>query len=471
MSVIWTFEDLYQALQPILVNAPGFSDASPATGVSIDSREIEAGDLFVALKGEHGDGHDFIRQALEKGASNLLVDREILGLQATAPVWQVKDTFRGLELLGAFARQRYPGRVIGVTGSVGKTSTREALKTLLDQQGGAVASLKSYNNHLGVPLSLARLDPAMPYAILEMGMNHKGEIADLTRQVRPHVAFITCIGEAHIGYLGSIEGICDAKAEIFLGLAPHGVAVIPGDQGALSDRLKEKARPFQTITFGETSECDVSLSSLDKRTETMDLIVDVRGVSYSFELTVRGHHWVRNSLGILATISVIGADVELACRNFSCVAAMAGRGKLTSIPLPNGFFTLINDGYNASPTSMRSGLEVLGQTSGKRHVAVLGQMMELGDQSLRLHGSLKTALLAHKVDRVYACGAHMAPLFASLPKEMQGAWCLTSQELLPHVIADSVEGDVVFVKGSFSTKMALIVEAIEALAVHFPGVK
>jgi UDP-N-acetylmuramoyl-tripeptide--D-alanyl-D-alanine ligase len=434
-----------------------------ATGVSIDTRTLAAGDLFVALRGPNHDGHDFVRVAFERDAAAAMVDRDVPGLPATAPVLRVADTLAGLGALGAAARSRSRARIIAVTGSVGKTGTKEALRLALASAGAVYASAGGLNNHWGAPLSLARLPPEADYGVFELGMNHAGEIASLTRLVRPHIALITTVEPAHLGFFPSVEAIADAKAEIFLGLQPGGIAVLNRDNPHYA-RLAEaatRAGAADVISFGAHPEAEVRLIDcvLDSLGSWVEAVV--LGTAIKFHIPVPGRHWVVNSLAVLAVAAAAEIDLVRAAEAQGRLEALPGRGRRHQLPWRGGTLTVIDESYNASPASMRAALSVLAAAEpgpGGRRVAVLGDMLELGDASARFHRGLAEPIEAAKVDRVFLVGEAVAALHQALPERMQGGLWPSGDGAIPALLRFLEPGDVVTVKGSRAVRVSAIVE-------------
>jgi UDP-N-acetylmuramoyl-tripeptide--D-alanyl-D-alanine ligase len=441
-----------------------------AASVSIDTRTLRPGALFVAIAGPRFDGHDFVAEALTRGAAAALVSRPPAeaGVAEDAPLVRVADTLAALGALGAAARARTSARVVAVTGSVGKTSVKEGLRAVLALQGETVASEGSLNNHWGVPLSLARLPKRAAYGVLEIGMNHAGEIAPLSRLARPQVAVITTIAPAHLGNFASIEAICDAKAEIFAGLEGTGIAVLNRDNPFFA-RLRAAALAkggVRVIGFGRTDGAEVRLIAAELDADGARVRADVLGTAVEYRLNLAGSHAVDNSLCVLAAVAAAGADVAAAAAGLAEVRAVRGRGERFAVRLAGSRFALIDDSYNANPASMRAALEVLGRIApgrGGRRLAVLGDMLELGAASAALHRELAVPLRDYGIDRVFTAGPAMAELFAALPATMRGAHAADAQSLVPAVTAAVRAGDVVVVKGSAGSRMARVVEALRAL--------
>jgi UDP-N-acetylmuramoyl-tripeptide--D-alanyl-D-alanine ligase len=438
------------------------------SGVEIDSRDVQPGDLFFALKGESTDGHRFIEMALEKGASAVVVDRD-----CDAPHVRVSDTTQALERLGAAARDRTRARIVGVTGSVGKTGVKEAIFAALDRssRGRAHRSVKSYNNHVGVPLSLARMPARARYGVFEMGMNHAGEIAALTRQVRPHVAVITTIAPAHIEMLGSLEAIADAKAEIFEGLEDGGTAIIPADSPYF-ERLRAAAERCgaKVVSFGLAPHASVRLLDAVPAMDGGSLVtVDMGERRVCYTVAMPGAHWVTNSLAVMATVRAVGGDLGAAGLALAEMAGLAGRGARIEVPAKGGPVLLIDESYNANPASMAATLEQLGREKAQRRIAVLGAMKELGGHGPAYHAALAEPLRAAQVDFAILVGEEMTALADELGKPVAGslgnsppfAHCETVAQAVEAVRAFGLEGgDALLVKGSNSVGLAKLVAVL-----------
>lgn len=439
-----------------------------ASGVSIDTRTLEAGDLFVALRGPSFDGHRFAADALSKGAAAVMIDHVPDDLPADATTLRVSDTQQGLEALGAAGRARTRAKVLAITGSVGKTGTKEALRHALGAQGKTHASAASFNNHWGVPLSLSRLPEDADYAVFELGMNHVGEISGLVRQVRPHAALITTIAPAHLGNFESEEGIADAKAEILEGIVEGGTAVLNRDNRHFA-RLERAARDQQvshTATFGQDPEAGVRLLDADCHADASDVHAIVHGRELSFRIALPGRHWVINALGVLAMVYAVGADAAKAAESLATLAPAAGRGTRRRIQLSDGSFELIDDSYNANPTSMAAAFDVLGRAELRaegRRIAALGDMLELGVHSADMHAGLVRPIQEAGIHRVFTCGHEMAALDDALPDRLRGGHAADSRTLGDLVAGSVRAGDVVLVKGSAGAKMGKVVAALDAL--------
>jgi UDP-N-acetylmuramoyl-tripeptide--D-alanyl-D-alanine ligase len=465
-NIIWNAKDAAQATQGTLTGSQDWS----VTGISIDTRTLQKGDLFVALGGPYHDGHDYVIAALQQGAGAVMISHDVTGLPSDAPVLFVRDTRRALEDLAKTARYRMSGTVIGITGSVGKTGVKNMLAAVFGDQGQTHAAKASHNNHWGVPLTLAGTHEGTDYGIYEMGMNHAGEIALLTKMVRPNIALITTIAPAHIENLGSMEGIADAKAEIFQGLQAGGTAVLNRDN-AWYDRLFLAAtlNYHATFSFGEHESADIRMTNIIEASNGSRITFTLNGVEYQFTLPMVGKHHALNALGVLACVHLAGADINKAINTLSQHQAGDGRGRFEKIALPQAPqnpITLIDESYNASPDSMRAAFRVLALIDpgkGGRRIAILGDMLELGVQSARYHGDLALPIKAAGIDLVYTCGAMMKNLHDTLPQSKRGAHADTSAQLAEIVLDAIVPGDVIMIKGSNSTKMGVIVEALRQI--------
>lgn len=460
--VLWT------ASQAAVATGGQASGAWSATGVSIDSRATGPGDLFVALKGETHDAHDFVVDALKRGAAAAMIQRTPLGLAPGAPVLMVKDTLEALGELGRIARARSAARVAAVTGSVGKTGTKEMLRRALAASGETHANVGNLNNQFGLPLSLARTPRSAAFAVFEIGMNHAGEIAPLSRMARPHVAVITNVEPVHLEFFAGIEGIADAKAEIFAGLDRTGTAVLNRDNPHF-ERLIRRASDhgIQTIlTFGRHVEARYRLIDCTPGDGETHVVADLAGRRLSYRIGAEGRHWALNSLAVLAAVDSLGADVRAGAAALAGMTAPKGRGQRLSVAVPGGAFELIDDSYNASPPAMRAAFDVLAQrpvATGGRRIAVLGDMRELGRDAPALHAELAAELDTRGIDLVFACGPNMAFLMEALPAAMRGAHAADSDALTPIVLDAVRNDDVVLVKGSLGSRMGPVVQALIAL--------
>jgi UDP-N-acetylmuramoyl-tripeptide--D-alanyl-D-alanine ligase len=432
------------------------SESWHCSGISIDTRTLEKGDLFVALAGEIRDGHDFLQDAAAKGAAAALVS-ETKGV--SLPTLCVPDPLKALEKLGVAARERGSAVRIAVTGSVGKTGTKDMLYTVFKDQGLTHRSVSSYNNHWGVPLTLARMPQETQFGIFEVGMNHPGEIRPLAHMIKPQITIITSIVECHIEFFNSEEDIARAKAEIYEGMTEGG-SVILNQDNAHFELLSKLAREHKLkgFSFGRSERADFRLMSYEGDGETGRVVAEIRGEKISYTLPVPGIHWALNSLAVLGAVYLAHQDVQKAAQSLARVEAPLGRGRCHK-----GDFTILDESYNANPTSMRAALSVLGHSKGKRKIAVIGDMREMGVVAQRRHEELLDSLVDNKIDLVFCCGPYMAYLYERLPVHMKGEHRATSLELIPLVLDAVRPGDVISVKGSLGTRMKPIVDALLVL--------
>ncbi len=455
MSALWTSADAEAA------TLGSASRAFAVNGLSIDTRTLKAGDLFVALKGDNRDGHDFVRAALEAKAGAALVSRVPKDVGADAPLLMVANTLRGLEDLARAARARSDAKIAAVTGSAGKTTTKEMLRLAFGALGTTHASSASYNNHWGVPFCLASLPREARFGIFEIGMNHFGEVRSLVGLVRPHAALITTIAPAHLEFFGSCEAIADAKSEIFEGLMPGGAALIPSDS-PYAERLAARAKQFhvaRVLTFGGKKGSDARLIDYAQTGEGARIKADIMGMPVEFRIGAPGQHIARNALGALLCVATLEGDVLNAAAALRQFAALKGRGsRFTASGME-----IIDESYNANPASMAAALALLGAAKGRR-IAVLGDMLEMGVEGLSHHADLAKPIDAARTDLVFLCGSQMKALWDKLPASRRGAYADTSAALLASLLAALKPGDVVLVKGSFGSRMAVIVDALKARA-------
>ncbi|MCF8477433.1 MAG: UDP-N-acetylmuramoylalanyl-D-glutamyl-2,6-diaminopimelate--D-alanyl-D-alanine ligase [Pseudolabrys sp.] len=463
MTSLWTISDMAAAMR---ADRSGVLPDG-VSGVSIDSRGLDKGDAFFAIQGDHRDGHDFVDGALMAGAGVAVIARNKRDqFPADARLLLVDDVLQGLRDLARAARARTSAKIVAVTGSVGKTGTKEALRLALSADGETHASAASYNNHWGVPLSLARCPATAKYAVFEIGMNHAGEITPLTQLVRPHVAIVTTVAPVHLEYFGSVEKIADAKAEIFLGLEPGGVAVLNRDNPQF-ERLEAAARTAKVtriVTFGEAAGADARLLRCSMQPESSTAQALILGDEVTYKLGAPGKHVILNSLAVLAAVSLVGADLALAALSLCQLQAPTGRGARMTLEMAGGRALLIDESYNANPASMAAAIALLGQADIGRHgrrIAVLGDMLELGDQGEALHAALAGPINAAYVDLVYCSGPQMHSLWQALPSGRRGGYAETAAELEPAVLDAIRAGDAVMVKGSLGSKMGPIVKALE----------
>ncbi|MFC3615222.1 UDP-N-acetylmuramoyl-tripeptide--D-alanyl-D-alanine ligase [Lutimaribacter marinistellae] len=432
------------------------------TGVSIDTRTIAPGDLFVALKAAR-DGHDFVAQALEKGAAAALVSHIPEGVAPDAPLLLVDDVQTALEALGRASRARSQARVVAVTGSVGKTSTKEMLASMLGTQGRTHASAASYNNHWGVPLTLARMPRDTQFAVIEIGMNHPGEIAPLARQARPHVIMVTTVAAAHLEAFDSIAGIAREKASIAEGLEPRGAAILNADiDEAEILRAAADAAGARIVSFGRRAE-EYRLLKVDVESDTTHAVAEVNGRQVTFDLQSGGAHFAMNALGALAVCAAMGADEARSIEALGHWTPYRGRGQRERITLAGGAIELIDDSYNANPASLKSSLSVLAAAQATRRVAILGDMKELGLSAEAMHAEFANHEEMTHIDRVHCIGPLMRALHAALARDRRGEWTETSAEMAAR-LEDLIEpGDIVLVKGSLSMDLARVVDALRKM--------
>ena len=457
MTALWTSD----ALAELLGAEP--SSGFACNGVAFDSREIGPGDLFFALKGEQSDGHLFIEKAFANGASGAIVSEPVDGPHICVP-----DTMRALEQLGIAARDRVDAKIIGVTGSAGKTGTKEALFAALDRAsfGKAHRSVKSYNNHVGVPLSLSRMPSDTQYGVFEMGMNHAGELSALTQFVRPHVAIITTIAPAHIEFFKDESGIADAKGEIFEGLVAGGTAIIPRDN-VHYPRLRAKAEKHaqQIISFGFSPDADVRcVEHVGANSGGSLITAQLPGGMLCYSLSQAGDHWIGNSLAVLAAVEAVGADLAVAGLALAELDGLKGRGARHMITVQSGEALLIDESYNANPASMAATITAFGRANADRHVVILATMKELGSKSAEFHAEIKLHLDAAGVSYALLVGEEMVPLAKALERDI--AWagkfthCAGAKEAVSAAQDVIRPGDAILIKGSNSMGLSAVVDTL-----------
>ncbi len=444
---------------------PGFDQ--PVSGISIDSRSLSPGDAFFAIRGDKFDGHDFVARAFDAGASVAIVENGREECNGLGPVVQVGDVLEALENVGRAARHRMSGRVIAITGSVGKTGTKEALREALSGSGSVHASIASFNNHWGVPLTLSRMPTDTRFGIFEVGMNHPNEITPLTQMIRPHIALVTNVQAVHLSYFKSVDEIAAAKAEIFDGLEPDGIAILNQDNKYFDFLVERagKAGAGWAIGFGQAEHADARLVSVSLQSDCSIVQADILGDRLTYKIGAPGQHLVTNSLGVLAAVKVAGGDLALAALSLGQWVPPKGRGARKTLVVGNGQMTLIDESYNANPASMVAALSVLGRSKpgpGGRRVAVLGDMLELGDKGPSLHANLLTSIEKHQIDIVYTAGPLMKSLYNVLPAAYRGGHAEDSKSLAAEIPQHISSGDIVMVKGSNGSRTFEIVEGIEA---------
>jgi UDP-N-acetylmuramoyl-tripeptide--D-alanyl-D-alanine ligase len=465
---LWTSRAMAEAMRAATQGAL----PEGVTGLSIDSRTIAPGEAYFAIKGDVHDGHSFVEAALKAGAGLAVVEAAQRGkFAADAPLLVVDDVLAALVDLAHASRARLGAHIIAVTGSVGKTSTKEALLRVLGAQGETHASAASFNNHWGVPLSLARCPAHARFAVFEIGMNHAGEITPLVKMVRPHVAVITTVEPVHLEFFAGIEAIADAKAEIFLGVEPNGAVVLNRDNSQFA-RLEARARELgiaQIVSFGADAKSDARLIDVSLHATCSAVHANILNHDVTYKISMPGRHMAMNSLAVLAGASLLGADLARAALSLSQLEAPAGRGVRRILEVGHGEATLIDESYNANPASMGAALNVLGQAAVGPHgrrIAILGDMLELGPTAPALHLGLAEAVKANHVDLVYCCGPLMRNLWDALSTGKRGGYADSSASLEVQAVAAIRPGDAIMVKGSLGSKMKLIVNALER---RFPG--
>jgi UDP-N-acetylmuramoyl-tripeptide--D-alanyl-D-alanine ligase len=458
-EALWTWEELVRATGGVADGTP----AVPIVGFSIDTRAIAPGEVFVALTDKR-DGHEFVPAAFDRGASAALVRNDYVGAPADGALLRVEDPLKGLEAIARAARARSDARIVAVTGSVGKTGTKEALRACLSRLGQTHAAEKSFNNHWGVPLTLARMPADSRYGVFEIGMNHAGEITPLAKLVRPHVAIITTVEPVHLQFFESVTAIAEAKAEILSGIEPGGTAVLNRDNTFFA-LLNERARAHgaRVVSFGQSEAADVRPEVLRLGANGSDVIARAGHRRVAYRLGAPGAHIAQNSLAVIAALIALDADIEGGVGALASLTAAKGRGARIEVKRADGAILLVDESYNANPASMRSALAAMATMSREqypRRIAVLGDMLELGEEAGRLHEELKEAVDAAEADLVFACGPHMQRLFQVLPAAQQGEWANTSDGIEAALVATVRGGDVVMIKGSLGSRMVPLVEVL-----------
>ena len=462
-AALWTSTAMMEAMRAVRRGAL----PDDITGISIDSRTVTPGEAYFAIKGDVHDGHDFVEAALNNGASLAVVAKGHADkFPADARLLIVDDVLAGLVDLAKASRARLGAKVIAVTGSVGKTSTKEALRTVLSPQGETHASVASFNNHWGVPLTLARCPASVKFAVFEIGMNHSGEIEPLVKMVRPHLAIITTVEPVHLEFFSGIEAIADAKAEIFAGIEPGGAAVLNRDNSQFARLSKSAAAAGikQIVSFGSDEKADARLIDVSLHPACSAVRAQILGQDITYKIAMPGRHMVMNSLAVLAAASMAGADLALSALALAQLKPASGRGVREVLALSEGTATLIDESYNANPASMAAAITVLGQADigpRGRRVAVLGDMLELGATGPGLHRGLAEAIKMNGIDSVFCCGPLMRNLWEALPSTKKGGYADNSAALEPQVVSAIGAGDAIMVKGSLGSRMKLIVTALQ----------
>jgi UDP-N-acetylmuramoyl-tripeptide--D-alanyl-D-alanine ligase len=459
---LWTAQELVAATGGTLLG----QIQEPMNAVSIDSRSISSGDIFVAIKGDKMDGHDYVASALKSGAGVAIVSRVTDEMRAAGAVLHVSgDPLVALENMGTAARAWSKGQVIAVTGSVGKTSTKEMLRVALGASGETHASVASFNNHWGVPLTLARFPRNAAFGVFEIGMNHAGEITPLVKMVKPHIAIVTTVAASHLGYFKSLDEIADAKAEIFSGVVEGGAAIINADTPYF-ERLSQAATAAgikNIIGFGRAEKALVRLERIALHPICCCITADVMGEKVTYKLGVPGEHMAINSLAVLAAVKLSGADLARAALALADAQPAKGRGVQEQLSIAGGELLLIDESYNANPASMAAALSLLSHTKPKgRKIAVLGDMLELGEFGPQLHADLAKLIDTNGIDVLYAAGPLMKNLWDAVPQSKRGAYAETSAALKDQLLAQLRPGDAIVVKGSNGSKLGLLVDAMRA---------
>ncbi|MCP4385572.1 MAG: UDP-N-acetylmuramoylalanyl-D-glutamyl-2,6-diaminopimelate--D-alanyl-D-alanine ligase [Hyphomicrobiales bacterium] len=471
-STLWTFDELVAAVGGRPIGPP----PTFIGGISIDSRTIRPGDAFFAIRGDAFDGHAFVSMALGAGAATAVVaEAKLAGLgHVSRSLIVVEDVLSALVALSQAARARSTARIAAVTGSVGKTGTKAMLAAALEVDGLVHASPASFNNHWGVPLSLARLPPSARYGVFEVGMNHSGEIEPLVRLVAPQVAIVTTVEPVHLEYFDDVDSIARAKAEIFLGVEPGGAAILNLDNPYfdLLASLAANAGIERIVSFGEHPEADARLEAVDLTAERSNVLATILGTEITYALGSPGRHVVQNSLAVLAAVTVLGADMAQAAGILGAINAPTGRGDRYELAVGDSSATLIDESYNANPASMRAAIAVLGQAvpaKGGRRIAVLGEMRELGDAAPSLHAELAEPLVAAGADAVFLAGPMTESLWAALPESLRGGYADIAADLESPIAELLRPGDVLMIKGSNASRLGLLAEALRARFAKMPA--
>lgn len=463
MNWLWTTEDMIAAM----AGRPFGTLPEGITGISIDSRSIAPGEAFFAIKGDRVDGHDFASMAMANGAALLVVSEARLPAMGrlTVPVIVVEDVLAALGKLGQAARARSRAQIIAVTGSVGKTTTKEMLRRVLSPSGKVHASVASFNNHWGVPLTLARMPLDTYFGVFEVGMNHPDEIRPLVKMIKPHVAVITTIAPAHLGNFKSIREIATAKAEIFEGVVSGGQVVLnrDNDQFNFLERTAQACGINHVHSFGQHAKADFRLAEFNGSDQSSTLWITIDGDTKEVAIGAPGRHIAENALAALGVVKIVGADMQQAIGALATLQPEKGRGRRHRLMIDHGAFTVIDESYNANPASMRAAIAVLASavpTGAGRRIAVLGDMLEMGDYAERVHSDLAGPLLAAGIEHVWLAGREMAALKESLPESVQVVHYETTEELSEYVLNSVVAGDVLMVKSSLGIGFGKIVAAL-----------
>ncbi|MGV8938807.1 MAG: UDP-N-acetylmuramoylalanyl-D-glutamyl-2,6-diaminopimelate--D-alanyl-D-alanine ligase [Allorhizobium sp.] len=463
MTFLWTSKDLIAAM----AGRPFGALPEGVNGISIDSRSVEPGDAFFAIKGDRVDGHDYASLAAANGAALLVVSEAKLPAlgRLVTPMIVVDDVLEALVKLGIAARARTNARIVAVTGSVGKTTTKEMLRLALSPSGKVHAAVASFNNHWGVPVTLSRMPADTDFGIFEIGMNHPGEITPLSKMVRPHVAIITTIAPAHLGNFRNLKEIAAAKAEIFDGLEPGGHVLLNRDnaQFGFLEKAAQAAGVTDIHSFGQHAKADYRLAEYDGGPESSTIWALIGGETHEVAIGAPGRHLAENAIAVLGAAAICGADMAKACGAFATLSAVKGRGARHRLAIGHGSFMLIDESYNANPASMRAAIAVLATSAPSgagRRIAVLGDMLEMGEFSEKVHADLAGPLLAAGIEHVWLAGAEMQALKAALPESVQVEYRETTDALVAYVTASVADGDVVMIKSSLGLGFGKIVAAL-----------
>ena len=463
MSWLWTTEDMIAAM----AGRPFGTLPDGITGISIDSRSIGPGEAFFAIKGDRVDGHDFASMAMANGASLLVVSESRLPAmgRVTVPMIVVEDVLAALGRLALASRARSRAQIIAVTGSVGKTTTKEMLRRMLSPSGKVHASVASFNNHWGVPLTLARMPLDTYFGVFEVGMNHPDEIRPLVKMIEPHVAVITTVAAAHLGNFKSIKEIATAKAEIFEGVVPGGHVVLnrDNDQFNFLDRTAQSFGIQHIHSFGQHAKAEYRLAEFNGSDQSSTLWITIDGETKEVAIGAPGRHIAENALAALGVVEIVGADMQLAIAALATLQPETGRGRRHRLAIDRGTFTVVDESYNANPSSMRAAIAVLASavpTGSGRRIAVLGDMLEMGDYSQRVHSDLAGPLLAAGIEHVWLAGPEMVALKESLPDSVRVEHREKTEDLVEYVLNSGGAGDVLMVKSSLGIGFGKIVAAL-----------
>lgn len=445
---LWTSQDIASA-------TGGKASAEFAVhSLSIDTRSLQKGALFVPLK-DARDGHNFIANAMEAGASGTLSERDLNDL----PHVKVDDSLVALENLAKAAARRSSAQRIAVTGSVGKTSVKDALAVMFSAFGDVHWSQKSFNNHWGVPLTLASMPKASDFGVFEMGMNHAGEISALSQLVAPHIGLITTVAPAHLAHFENVEAIADAKGEIIHGLSADGILILNSDN-AYTPRIRGQAGERRVLTFGKEKASDVHIADLKASGDATQISLNVEGENFTLRIPIAGDHWAYNAAACMAVAFAANLDLLKAAKALETISASQGRGDISSLTVDGKKITLVDESYNANPASMRAALSALSNKDGRR-LAILGDMYELGADELRLHAELASPIEAAGVSRVIVTGECMRALRGALPRTLRGAWVSDADEAYQALLSEIEDGDIVMVKGSNATGLGRLTRRLK----------